>query len=440
MTVVTTGVGTQISIPSPTERPITTDQDISSDKFWLQPFAERDKTFKWLRENAPVSWHRAADVRFPVEVHHERGFWAVVKADDIRYVSQNHDLFSSDQSINNIGLRPRLPQAIGSPHFLEMDPPIHTKYRKVMSQAFTPRGVRRIEAKINERAQQIVERVIGAGDIDFVEEVSSKLPMLTVADMVGVPESQAHDFALAADRFIGAMDPEINDSIADGVDPLAFIQEQIQILMQIGMEVMADRKKNPQDDIATALVNADHVFDRPLSEHEIASVMLLLAVAGNDTTKQTTTRTVMSLWDNPDQRAWLMEDFDGRIMTSIDEFIRHACPVIEFGRTTTQDVELRGTMIPKGDKVVIFYCSGNRDEEFFKDPHTFDLQRPASHHVGFGGGGVHFCLGSGVAKSQLRALFGQVLTKLPKMTLTGDPVLLRSDFINGVKHLPVHIP
>lgn len=425
-----------VSIPSPTERPETTGQDISSASFWRRPFDERDETFRWLRENAPVSWHRPLESAFPVEVHHERGFWAVVKAEDITYVSRNQEIFSSDQQINNVMLRPRFPAAISRPSFLEMDPPMHTQYRKVMSQAFTPKGVARINAKIEERAEAIIDSVVGAGDVDFVEAVSSQLPMLTVADMVGVPESQVKAFADAADGFVGAGDPEVNG----GTDPTQFALSQIQVVMGIGLELMAYRKDHPADDIATALANADHVFGRPLNPAEVGAVMLLLAVAGNDTTKQTTTRTVMSLWEHPDQRDWLMADYEGRIMRSIDEFVRHGSPVIEFARTTTRDVELRGQLIPKGDKVVIFYCSGNRDEEVFPDPTRFDLQRPASNHVGFGGGGVHFCLGNGVAKAQLKALFSQILTKLPGMQITGEPVLLESEFINGIKHLPVHIP
>ena len=427
--------GETISIPSPTERVPTTDKDISSEAFWAQSFDERDQTFRWLRENAPVSWHRPFEVGYSPDVHFERGYWAVVKATDITYVSRNHELFSSGQKINNM-LRPRFPQTIGAPSFLEMDPPRHTDYRKIMSLAFTPKGVRRITDKINERAAQIIDRVVGAGDIDFVEEVSAKLPMLTVADMVGVPESQVQAFADAADGFVGANDPDING----GADPTEFAMQQINTVMQIGLELIAYRKDHPADDIASALAQADHIFGHPLTQSEVAAVMLLLAVAGNDTTKQTTTRTVMSLWKHTDQRDWLMADFDGRIMNSIDEFVRHGSPVIEFARTATQDVELGGQLIPKGDKVVIFYCSGNRDAEVFDDPNRFDLSRPASHHVGFGGGGVHFCLGNGVAKAQLRAMFSEILTKLPKMQIVGEPVPLRSEFIHGVKHLPVHIP
>ena len=375
------------------------------------------------------------DVAVPPEVHKEKGFWAVVKAEDITYVSQNQELFSSDQQRTNIMLRPRVPDMIQSPSFLEMDPPLHTKYRRAISAAFTPKAVRRLADKIDTRAEQIIDRVRGAGDIDFVEEVAAKLPMMTVADMVGVPEHLVETFALAGDRFIGANDPEING----GANPMEFVQEQINTLVGIGLELVAQRRKDPKDDIATALANADDIFGHPLNESEMGAVMLLLSVAGNDTTKQTTARTVMSLWDNLDQRAWLMEDFDGRIMSSIDEFIRHASPVLEFARTATQDLELRGQHIQAGDKVVIFYCAGNRDESVFDSPDKFNLQRGRNPHVGFGGGGVHFCLGSGVAKTQLRALFSQILTKLPDMKI-GEPEMLRSEFIHGVRHLPVHIP
>lgn len=425
-----------IIIPSQKAHPVTTDKDLSSGAFWAQPFDEREKTFAWLRKNAPVSWHLPMqDIAVPPEVHQEKGFWAVVKADDITYVSQNQELFSSDQQITNIMLRPRVPEMINAPSFLEMDPPLHTKYRRTISAAFTPKAVRRLADQINDRAAQIIDRVRGAGEIDFVDEVAAKLPMMTVADMVGVPEELVETFALAGDRFIGANDPEING----GANPIDFVREQINILVGIGLELVAQRRKDPKDDIATALAHADDIFGHPLNESEMGAVMLLLSVAGNDTTKQTTARTVATLWSNPDQRAWLMEDFDGRITNSIDEFIRHASPVIEFARTATQDIELRGQHIEAGDKVVIFYCSGNRDETVFTDPEKFDLQRGRNPHVGFGGGGVHFCLGSNVAKTQLRALFSQILTKLTDMEV-GEPELLQSEFINGIRHLPVRIP
>jgi cytochrome P450 len=416
-----------------TEHTLTTDKDISSEAFWHQTFEQRDETFSWLRKNAPVSWHRPLeDPELPPQVHGEAGFWAVVRAADIQYVSQHNELFSSE--IGSVMVRPRHPGFMPPPTFLEMDPPRHTRYRQIMSAAFTPKGVARLTDKINERAAQIVDRVVGAGKIDFVTEVAARLPMLTIADMIGVPDSLSDTFAEAGDKFIGARDPEI---LPPGVLPNDFVLEQMGVLHQIGNDLVNYRREHPSTDIATALANAELDGSR-LTEEDITSVMLLLSVAGNDTTKQTTTSTVVSLDRNPGQRAWLREDFDGRIAASVEEFIRHASPVTEFIRTASQDTELAGREITKGDKVTIFYCSGNRDESVFEDPHRFNLARPRMPHVAFGGGGVHFCLGNGIAKAQLRALFSNILTKLPRMEV-GEPEYLYSEFINGIRHLPVTI-
>ncbi|MEU6270585.1 cytochrome P450 [Saccharopolyspora shandongensis] len=410
------------------------DVDISSAAFWRLPFEQRDSSFAQLRREAPVSWHPPMEVPgLPPEVHGEPGFWALVRAREIAFASENHELFSSDSHRYwGVSFRPRDPKP--APTFLEMDPPEHKRYRRIMSGAFTPRAVRRLSEKIEQRAEEIVERVIGAGEIDFVREVASKLPMLTVADMLGVPGSLAEEFAEAGDKAMGANDP----AIAGDADPQQFFQDQLVILREIGLELIRERRANPRDDLATALALAD--FDgRHLTDDEIESVMLLLSVAGNDTTKQTTSHTVVQLWRNPDQKAWLTEDFEGRIDRSIEEFVRHASPVIEFARTATQDVEIAGQVIPAGDKVVLFYASANRDDAEYEDPDRFDLTRPPHPHAGFGGGGVHYCLGNHLGRAQLKALFRQLLTKLPNMEV-GEPEPLVSEFIHGIRRLPVRIP
>ncbi|GAA0431106.1 cytochrome P450 [Leifsonia naganoensis] len=411
----------------------TTDLDISSVAFWSKTFDERDDTFARLRADHPVSWHAPLeDLTVTPEQHGQAGFWAVTRAADISYVSQHNELFSSE--LGRTPLHPGVPdQAVVVP-ILDMDPPSHTAFRKIMSAGFTPKAVARLSDKIQERATQIIDRVVGAGTIDFVEEVSSKLPMMTVADLVGIPESLMDSFARAGNDLILIQDPyaDFGDEDRGEIAGKAFF-----VLASITSELSAARREDPKDDIMTAMVSAE-IDGRRLEDQEILMLMLLLSVAGNDTTKQTTTRTVMSLAENPDQRAWLMEDFDGRIMGSIEEFVRHASPVIDFARTATVDVELAGQRIEAGDKVGLFYCSGNRDESVFPDPSKFDLSRGRTPHVGFGGGGVHYCLGNGVAKAQLRALFQQILTKLPDMEV-GEPEYLVSDFINGVKHLPVTI-
>lgn len=412
---------------------ITTDLDISSLEFWELPFDEREKTFRQLRANYPVSWHRPMESpNVTPEEHGETGFWAIARAEDITYASHHHELFSSELGHTVLG-----PGKEGDSldlSFLELDPPRHTEFRKVMSAAFTPKAVARLSGKIEERAAAIIDRVVGAGAIDFVTEVSAKLPMMTVADMIGVPESSMEDFAAAGDMVVQLGDPrecpDPDERIALGYGALGTISE-------IASDLADARRAQPEDDIMTALVNAK-IDGEPLEEEDILMLMLLLSVAGNDTTKQTTTRTLIQLDRNPDQREWLMEDFDGRITGAIEEFVRHASPVIEFARTATQDTELGGQQIQAGDKMGLFYCSGNRDERVFENPDTFDLSRKPNPHVGFGGGGVHYCLGNGVAKAQLRALYWQILTKLPNIEV-GEPDYLASNFINGVKHLPVVI-
>ncbi|WP_431972377.1 cytochrome P450 [Nocardia sp. bgisy134] len=411
----------------------TTDKDISSLSFWARPFAERDETFAWLRRNAPVSWHPSVESPFvSPEVHGEAGFWAVVLADDIEFVSQNHELFSNE--IGGVGLDPVAPGAPEYKTFLTFDPPKHTHYRKALAAAFTPKAVRRLDEMIRKRAHQIVSNVVGAGEIDLVEEVSSKLPMLTIADMVGVPESLVETFANAGNTLL-SLDGETE--LPNGVSAVEFMHMQLSILQQIGVDLVEFRREHPADDIVSAL--AQYEWDgRRLNADEIGSVMVLLSVAGNDTTKQTTTATVYALDRNPAQRRWLAADFESRIPTAIEEFIRHASPVMQFARTATQDLELGGQQIAAGDKVCVFYCSGNRDESRFIDPHRFDLAREANRHIGFGGGGIHYCLGNGVAKAQLRALFSEIFTLLPNLSVVGEPKPLGGTFINGIRHLHVH--
>jgi cytochrome P450 len=414
-----------------TEHAFTTDRDLSSKEFWARSFVQRDETFARLRANAPVSWHRPLEVGVPQEVHGEAGFWAVTRPADIRHVSLHHDIFSS--ALGNVRLRPLDPGERRDPSFIAMDPPEHTRYRRIMSGAFTPKAVARLNAKINERAERIVEAVVGRGDFDFVAEVSAKLPMLTIADMVGVSDDLIEIFAQAGDRFVGAI--AADPALPEGANRGRYILEQLTVIREIGTDLVRHRRAHPADDIATAIAKAE--FDgRPLDDPIITSIMLLLSVAGNDTTKQTTSWTALNLQRNPEQKAWLLEDFEGRIEQATEEFVRHASPVIQFTRTATQNTELAGQLITAGDKVAIFYCSGNRDKALFPDPHRFDLARPRTQHVGFGGGGVHFCLGHVVAKAQLRALFEQILTKLPRLEITGEPELLRSEFINGITRLP----
>ncbi|MFE2728421.1 cytochrome P450 [Kitasatospora sp. NPDC059327] len=408
--------------------PFTTGIDISSAEFWNQSFEARDTAFSRLRREAPVSWH--PPIAYAQE-HSQEGFWAVTRVEDITTVSMNSEVFQSRHGIQMEPLDPELART-GS-FFLAMDAPQHSRYRGLVSAAFTPKRIKGIEDRIKANAARIVDDLVGAGAIDFVADCSSKLPMETVSDIVGVPQSERAQVARAAENVVGGADAAgLSDDQA-----LIIKFEAFTYLRTLGADLAAHRRRSPADDLLTNLVQA-RIDGEGLTDDDIGDFMVLMGVAGNDTTKQTTTRTMLSLATLPDQRDWLMADFDARIMPAIDEFVRHASPVMQFARTAAEDVELAGSRISAGDKVVMFYCSGNRDESKFPDPHAFDLSRPASPHVGFGGGGAHFCLGNGVAKVQLRSIIGELLHRLPNIEF-GEPEPLRSKFINGIDALPAYV-
>ena len=407
----------------------TIDVDISSNEFWAKSFDERDESFARLRREAPVSWHPPTEFPFP---HEETGFWAVVKNDDINAVSRQTLRFGSGYGVS---LDPMPFELLRSASFfLTMDDPEHARYRALVSAAFTPRQVKLIDDQIRSAAREIVGDLVGAGDVDFIEHCASKLPMRTIADMMGVPESERIAAARAGDAVIGRSDPEFGDP----TDPIRVITDAINYLHTLGADLAKHRRAHPADDLLTNLVQAE-VDGQRLTDADIGAFMVLFTVAGNDTTRNTTALTTMAFDKNPDQRAYLLESFDERIMPAVDEFIRHGSPVMQFTRTALDDTELGGQQIAQGDKVCVFYCSGNRDESVFDRPEAFDLSRPKNPHVGFGGGGPHFCIGAGLAKSQLRALFGELLTRVPNIEV-GDPEFAVGNFIRVINRLPVHVP
>jgi cytochrome P450 len=402
--------------------------DITSHDFWSQPFAVRDETFAQLRLGEGLTWHRPFASMFPME---EPGYWALTRRADIAYVSQHPELFTSAQGV---ALDP-MPAEIqrSASFFLSMDPPRHTVYRRLISSAFTPRNVRQIEDQIHRNAVGVVEDLVDAGDIDFVAACSARLPMLTIMDVLGVPSADQPAVAYAAEKLFGMSDDEYSTPEERAEDPV----KQIVLLNNTGVELAKFRRAKPGDDLMTSIVNAE-VDGHRLTDEEIGAFLILLASAGNDTTKQTTTHAMMALAENPAQRDWLMEDFENRIGPAVEEFVRWASPVMQFARFATEDSEINGHHISTGDKVGLFYCSANRDEAAFTDPGAFDLQRSPNLHLGFGGGGPHFCLGNQLAKTELRNLFRELLTRL-KTVEFGEPDLLYSSFVHGVKRLPAFV-
>jgi cytochrome P450 len=257
--------------------------------------------------------------------------------------------------------------------------------------------------------------------------------MLTIMEMLGVPKADQPAVAKAAEKLFGLSDDEYS-TLEERAQ--ATINE-IMLLNSIGQELAKFRRDNPGDDLMTSIVNAEMDGHR-LSDEEIGAFLILLASAGNDTTKQATTHAMMALVANPGQRAWLMADFENRIGQAVEEFVRYASPVLQFARFVTKDTEINGQPVSAGDKVGLFYCSANRDESAFDHPHTFNLQRSPNPHLGFGGGGPHFCLGNQLARTELRNLFHELLTRL-KTVEFGEPDLLHSSFVHGVKRVPAFV-
>jgi cytochrome P450 len=403
---------------------------LSTPAFWALPPAERDAAFAALRREAPVSWQPPTEggLRLVDPGPADGGYWAVVRYDDVVSVSRDSETFISGAGITLEPIPAELVEITAS--IIGMDGGRHDRFRHLVSSAFTPKQVARTEAQIQRQARSIVDGLIEHGPGDFVELVSRRLPMWTVSEMVGVPDADRERVSEAANRMVAWNDPE---HCGDQHPLDLFVGAMIE-LRTAAMELAEYRRRQPAEDLISGLVHAE-VDGTRLTDDEIGAFFVLLSVAGNDTTRNTISHAMLALSEHPQQRQWLTADFDGRIKTAVEEMVRWATPVINFRRTASRDVRLRGQVINAGDWVVLFYSSANRDEDAFTDPGRFDLSRHPNHHLGFGGGGPHFCLGAFLARTQLRAIFDQLLRRLPDLT-AGDPEYLVSNFINGIKRLP----
>jgi cytochrome P450 len=402
--------------------------DLSSRAFWATTAAQREEAFAELRADRPVSWHPPVEDSLMPDPD-DPGYWAVTRRSDIVTVSRNNDVFLSGHGVMFENIPVELLEA--SQSFLAMDAPRHTKLRKVVSAAFTPRQVRRIEDSIRANAKKIVEELQEAGSgTDFVDHCAKELPIRTLSDMVGMPESERERMAHATDAMVSWADAEY----LNGRHPMEVLFESQGYVHQVAFRLAAERRDNPGDDLISSLVTAEVDGDR-LTDADIAAFFVLLSVAANDTTRQTTSHAMKALTDFPDQRAWLLGAFDDRIGSAVEEFIRWASPVMTFRRTAATDFELGGQPILAGEKVVMFYSSGNWDSESFDHPERLDLSRSPNPHMGFGGGGTHFCLGAHVARAQLRAIFGELLRQLPDIQ-AGEPTYVPGNFIHAVRSMP----
>ncbi|MCM0622634.1 cytochrome P450 [Nocardioides bruguierae] len=403
--------------------------DLSSLAFWSSTAAERERTFAQLRAERPVSWHRPVENGL-FEDPNDQGFWAVVTHRHVTEVTRRHEDFVSGEGIVFESMPRELLDA--GQGFIALDPPRHTRVRRLLTSAFTPRQMRRIADRIQANSRRIVDDVASLGEVDLVRHVSALVPMHNICDMVGVPEEHRRTVAHES-QFAGGWRDE---SLMQGAEPLGRLLEAAGTMRELCFELVAQRRAHPEDDLLTALVQAEIDGER-LSDDEIVSFFGLLMIAGNDTTRQSTSHGVLALARHPEQRAWLLEDLDERLPGAVEEIVRWATPIMTFRRTAVRDCELDGRQITAGDKVVMFYASANFDETAFEHPERFDVSRSPNPHLSFGGGGIHHCLGNQLARMQLAATFRELLTRLPDLEVVGEPELGSGNFFHAVNAMTV---
>jgi cytochrome P450 len=380
------------------------------------------EAFAALREHDPVHWNPEPD---------GPGFWAVTRYGDIRAVHRDVGTYSSELGGTSLeDLEPEYIEARKS--MLDMDPPRHDELRGLIARRFTPRAVGVWEEQVRTVTREVLDRALPMGEFDFVAEIASEIPMQVFAEILGVPQDERRVIIEIGDRLLGNADPEYAVPSDDAHRHLPFSSPAALEMFEFGRRLAAQRRKEPRNDIITQLA-----FE-PLTQQEFDVYFVLLATAGNETTRHTITHGLLALLEHPEELARLRDD-PSLGKSAAEEMLRWATPVHHFRRTAAVDTELAGTEIKAGDKVTTWFVSGNRDESVFEDPYRFDLGRSPNPHMAFGPGGIHHCMGAHLAKMEVRIAFEELLARTDRIELTGPPERLRSNFFNGIKRLPVRV-
>ena len=405
--------------------------DLSDLDWWIRPMSEREAAFATLRSERPIA--RGVLPEMPYLGIPESPYWSLTRYADIVEVSRHPELFCSGQGTNIADLPANFREFFGS--MINMDDPRHARLRRIVSRGFTPRQLEAMRTDVEGVAAGIVDEIIEQGECDFVTEVAARLPLRIIVDMMGIPRSREQFIFDRTNVILGFTDPEYVPDIEDPAAVTGAILTAASELAQMVQELGEARQRDPGNDLVSALVTAE-VDGEHLSPQELASFFILLVVAGNETTRNAIAHGLWVLTEHPEQRQRWLDDIDGMTPTAVEEIVRWASPVIHFRRTVTTDgARLGEHEFSAGEKVVLWYWSGNRDEAVFDDPHTFDIGRTPNDHIGFGGPGPHFCLGAHLARREMSVIFSEMLSRMPDIHSVGEPARLRSGFINGIKHL-----
>ncbi len=360
------------------------------------------------------------------------GYWAITRLAHLKEVNRQADIFSSHDGgtqMHELDRDSPMTQAMNDGLMIELDAPKHTRFRRIVSRGFTPRMIHLLEDYLQNRTDSIIDRVSEQGHAEFVEQLSAELPLQAIAEMVGIPLEDRSKIFDWTNRMIGGNDPDVS------VDPDDATNAATELFMY-SRALQTERRGQPADDIITTLLSAD-IDGEMLTEDEFDMFFLLLSVAGNETTRNSITRGMMAFFDFPDQWEKYKTDPARYEDTMVEEVVRWASPVMHFRRQCMQDYELNGVRMKAGDKVVMWHVAANRDPRAFDDPWRFDIERSPNDHIGFGGGGPHFCLGANLARMEIKLVFREIAKRLPDIHLDGEISYLRSNFIGGVKKLPV---
>jgi cytochrome P450 len=405
--------------------------NLSDVEFWRRPLPEREAAFATLRRERPISHYDEPEIEgTAIEFPSGTGFYALTKYRDIQTASRHPQVFlSGPGAVSTMDLPSEMVEYFSG--MISTDDPKHARLRRIVSNAFNPRNVRDVEESIERKADEIIERAHANGTGDFMTDIAAPFPLEIICDMMGVPPSEYATVLHNSNIILSFGDPEI---IPEGQDPVLMLLESGAALTAIMEELGKYRVDNPIDDITSALVNAE-IETEKLTQQELASFFVLLVTAGNETTRTAIGHGLYALTQHPDQKARLLADYEGLAKTATDEIVRWASPVIWMRRTLAEDYTLSDFPLTKGDKVLLYYNSANRDEDVFANPDVFDVGRTPNEHYGFGAPGPHFCLGAHLARREIAVMFRELLRRHPDIHSTGMPSQLESSFINGIKHL-----